>query len=242
MGPVGVLRHGGCRQRPGCPLPNGAHADAEWGWTPDGEPEGNLIVWIEDGRLAGLEYAVVADKYPHELPGVTLIREPLRRTEYVLHDDAWDDATRHAATDAALALIAPAATAASTDIPWDRRDSWPREVIKAAQRLDALVAREDAARQTYTQTGIMRLHDDQVRQDFVTFSPYAYDATIWADGEEVVSLADEGTSLVVALTDDQRDALTRVIGAGSLVTLQQWREQHPSALRRLLQRVTGKRR
>lgn len=59
-------------------LPDGTHADAEWGWTPEGEPEGNLIVWVEAGRLAGLEYAVVADQYPNELPDVGLIREPRR--------------------------------------------------------------------------------------------------------------------------------------------------------------------
>jgi len=58
-------------------LPDGMHADAEWGWTPEGEPEGNLIVWVEAGRLAGLEYAVVAEEYPNELPDVGLIREPL---------------------------------------------------------------------------------------------------------------------------------------------------------------------
>lgn len=58
-------------------LPDGTHADGEWGWTPEGELEGNLIVWVEAGRLAGLEYAVVADQYPTELPDVGLIREPL---------------------------------------------------------------------------------------------------------------------------------------------------------------------
>ncbi len=64
---------------PTAALPNGNHADAERGWTPDGEPEGNLIVWVEDGRLAGLEYAVVADEHPNELPEVSLI-ESLCRT------------------------------------------------------------------------------------------------------------------------------------------------------------------
>ena len=63
---------------PAADLPDGNHADAEWGWTSDGEPEGNLIVWVEGGLLAGLEYAVVADEYPDELPAVELIREPVR--------------------------------------------------------------------------------------------------------------------------------------------------------------------
>ena len=39
-------------------LRDGDRADEEWGWTPDGEPEGNLIVWVEAGRLAGVEDAV----------------------------------------------------------------------------------------------------------------------------------------------------------------------------------------
>lgn len=58
-------------------LPDGMYADAEWGWTPDGEPEGNLILWVQDGCLSSLEYAVVADEYPSELPDVGRIREPL---------------------------------------------------------------------------------------------------------------------------------------------------------------------
>ena len=63
---------------PASDLRDGNHADEEWGWTPDGEPEGNLIVWVEAGRLAGLEYAVVADEYPDELPPVDLVRAPSR--------------------------------------------------------------------------------------------------------------------------------------------------------------------
>ena len=57
-------------------LPDGMYADAEWGWTPDGEPEGNLIVWVADGLISAVEYAVVADEYPEELPDAARIREP----------------------------------------------------------------------------------------------------------------------------------------------------------------------
>lgn len=57
-------------------LQDGMYADAEWGWTPGGEPEGNLIVWVADGLISAVEYAVVADDYPDELPDVGRIREP----------------------------------------------------------------------------------------------------------------------------------------------------------------------
>lgn len=57
-------------------LADGMYADAEWGWLADNGPEGNLIVWVEHGRLAALEYAVVADGCPGELPDVARIREP----------------------------------------------------------------------------------------------------------------------------------------------------------------------
>ena len=49
----------------------------ETSWTPDGEPEGNLMLWIEDGRLAGPEHAAVADEHPSDLRDVGRIREPL---------------------------------------------------------------------------------------------------------------------------------------------------------------------
>lgn len=161
-------------------------------------------------------------------------------TEYVLDDEGWDEATRLAATRDALALVAPAATTAETDIPWHRHDHWPTEVTQAAQRLRDRFVREDKRARDYMQTGVKCLTDDQARHDFVTFAPYAYDSTIWADGDILASLADEGTSLVVSLTDEQREGLERAVGLGRVVTLQEWRERHPSALRRLLRRFRSR--
>jgi hypothetical protein len=57
-------------------LADGPHADAEWGWTEQGEPEGNLMIWVEGGRLAALEYGWVSDSEPAELPPLDRIREP----------------------------------------------------------------------------------------------------------------------------------------------------------------------
>lgn len=73
-----LLRHDQPGRVPVCALPDGDHADDEWGWTPDGEPEGDLFVWVEGGRLAGIEHAVVADEHPDELPLVDLVIAPSR--------------------------------------------------------------------------------------------------------------------------------------------------------------------
>lgn len=162
---------------------------------------------------------------------------PVRRAEYVLFGKGEDEATRLAATGQALAFVAPDATDSQTDIPWHLRDSWPPAIAHAAPRLRAHFVREDKWADDYMRTDIVPLADDVVRSDFVTFAPYAYDATIWAGGEVLATLADEGTSLIVALTDEQRDVLEADGGLGHVVTLTEWRERHPSTLQRLLRRL-----
>ena len=167
-------------------------------------------------------------------PGVKLADVSMSRAEYVLDDESWDEATRLAVTRHALALVAPRVTAAETDLPWQLHDSWPAEVASAAERLRVRFVREDGYAQDYLQTGVVHLTDNQTRHDFVIFAPYAYDATLWAEGDILASLADEGTSLVVSLTDEERAELEREAGLGRVVTRQEWRRRHPSALRRLL--------
>lgn len=161
----------------------------------------------------------------------------VRRAEYVLVGEGWDEATRLTATRQALGLVALDATAAQTDIPWHLRDSWPPSIAHAAQRLRAHFVREDKWAHDYMWTDRVPLADDVARSDFVTFAPHAYDAIIWAGKEVLATPAGEVTSLVVALTDEQRDVLEADVGLGHVVTLTEWRERHPSALRRLLQRL-----
>ena len=93
--------------------------------------------------------------------------------------------------------------------------------------------REDQRTRDYMMTEVQPLTDEQARHDFVIFGPYAYDATLWAEGYSLASLADEGTSFVVSLTDEDRNALEHDVGLGRVVTLHDWRERHPSMLRRL---------
>ena len=175
-------------------------------------------------------------KYRLSLVGPGLYPElvSLSQAEYVLDDEGWHEAERLAATYQALALVAPDATDAETDIPWYQHDRWPSAVVQAAQRLRDRFVQEGKRSDDYMRTGVEPLVDDLTRSDFVTFAPYAYDATIWAGEEVLASLSDEGTSLVVLLTGEQRLALEGALGPGRVVTVQAWRDRHQSALRRLL--------
>jgi len=161
----------------------------------------------------------------------------MKRTEYVLDHTGWDQVSRRAATNEAIKLVANTASVAFTDIPWDQQGQWPAEVVAAAARLRDRFVPEVERAATYMQTGFQGLDDEPVRRDFVTFMPYAYDASLLVGEEDLLNAADEGTSLVVSLTDGERDALGRIVGAGRVVTLQEWRERHPSTLRRLLKRL-----
>jgi hypothetical protein len=58
----------------------------------------------------------------------------------------------------------------------------------------------------------------------VDFAPWAYDATVWnSAGDDIVSLADEGTSVVLRLNRQQYDAIAAALGAANLVPENEWR-------------------
>lgn len=42
--------------------------------NPDGEVEGEIIIWVKDGYLSGLEHAWYTDDTPTEMPSVDRIR------------------------------------------------------------------------------------------------------------------------------------------------------------------------
>jgi hypothetical protein len=89
-----------------------------------------------------------------------------------------------------------------TDIPVTDPD-WPADVASAAETLRA-VGRTD--RHGYSMTGTIRTTD--LWPAFVTFAPYAFDATVWnSSHDDIVSLADEAQSIVVRPTPAQYAAL-----------------------------------
>lgn len=156
-----------------------------------------------------------------------------QRTRYVLDRTGWDDPTLLEAVARALTIVREGATSAETDMPWSEFANWPHEVQEAATRLRDRHIRVDQRHQDYLQTGVVDPLDDQDRDDFLTFAPHALDATIWGDDGLLAELADEGTSLVIALTDLQAQTLASAFGPGHLMTLETWAERQPSIRRSL---------
>lgn len=149
------------------------------------------------------------------------------RTQYVLSLAGLSDANVVEAARAALTLVASEMASAETDIPWDERGDWPVDVVEAAHRLsDRFGQRLD---EQYVQTGVRAVTDRQVREDFITFAPYAHDATFWReDYAAVASLADKGTSFVIWLTEHQWAKLIEVVHAERVVSMSDWRLTHSS--------------
>lgn len=167
----------------------------------------------------------------------------MRGTEYVLKLEGLDDSAFRAASRTALTLVALDVASAQTDIPWGIRDRWPADVVEAAHRLCGRFVQEADRDDHYMQTGVRAVADHEVQEDFMTVAPHAYDATFWrADNAEVASLADEGNSFVIWLTDQQRAALVEVVGADRLVSMSDWRSAHPSTWRKWLNRLTSRER
>ncbi|MEV6413307.1 hypothetical protein [Kribbella sp. NPDC051718] len=141
------------------------------------------------------------------------------RQRYVVDGDGWDDAEIVEACRLVLGAVQATATEYETDIPIDDAD-WPVEVAVAAEVLRGVAKRVEKG--GYAQTGIRR-GGDEIWSAFVTFAPWAYDATVWGDAGELVSLADEGQSIAVRLDGAQVEAVGRVIGAARLVPEKEWR-------------------
>jgi hypothetical protein len=61
---------------------------------------------------------------------------------------------------------------------------------------------------------------------FLTFAPYAYDASVWDDGaDELLALNDCAEATVASLTADQAEAVGCVIGHGRVVPVKDWRKR-----------------
>ncbi|MER7246651.1 hypothetical protein [Kribbella sp. NPDC000426] len=104
-----------------------------------------------------------------------------------------------------------------TDIPLPS-PNWPPNVTSAANILRDVATRTGRIEPGgYAQTGVIAYADDQVWSAFVDFAPWAYDATVWnSAGDDIVSLADEGQSIVIRVNRQQYDAITGALGAGRL--------------------------
>lgn len=107
------------------------------------------------------------------------------------------------------------------DIPADLGD-WPPEVANAARLLRGLADGGGRSHRDYARTGVIEVKLDEVWSGFVTFAPWAFDATVWDDSRDIVSLSDEGQAIVLRLRPDQQEAISAIVGPDRLVPDREW--------------------
>lgn len=145
-----------------------------------------------------------------------------RRQSVVVDGDGWNHAETVEVCRLTLSAVQGTVTEYETDVPVTAPD-WPAEVAAAADVLRGVASRTGRVEKAgYAETGLVQMASDEIWSAFVTFVPWAYSATTWNDSGRVVSLADEGQSIVVHLDGPQLEALGRVIGTARLVPEKEW--------------------
>lgn len=144
---------------------------------------------------------------------------------FILDSDGWGHADVVEACRLILRTVEITANRCETDIPGSGED-WPPDVVSAAEVLRQIAARTGRVegRYDYAATGLIEVARDEIWSAFVTFAPWAYDATVWnGAGDDIVSLADEGQSAFVRLTPEQYEAVAAELGQASLIPYREWR-------------------
>jgi hypothetical protein len=144
---------------------------------------------------------------------------------FILDSDGWGHADVVEACRLILRTVAVSASRCETDIPGGGED-WSPDVLSAAEVLRQIASRTGRVdgRYDYAQTGVIEVARDEVWSAFVTFAPWAYDATVWNPaGDDIVSLADEGQSAFVRLTPEHYGAIVAELGQASLIPYREWR-------------------
>lgn len=124
----------------------------------------------------------------------------------------------------ALRLFTNRAQEFESDLPMSKEADWPPAVRSAADRLLTHSRRRRGENDIYRQTGIVSAKDEDDWDAFVTFAPYAFDASVWGADDPIplVQLSDEGTSLAVQLEPHQRIDLANCVGQDRVIPLSQW--------------------
>lgn len=124
-----------------------------------------------------------------------------------------DDDGDRAVLRAVLHALRPWADQLQTDLPLALRGEWPPAAVAAAEHLHAVSPRHRGDTDGYATTGWLPAQDDATWTAFVLLAPYALDADVMTDaGCVVVGIADQGTSLALRLTAEQREAVEAVLG------------------------------
>ena len=146
------------------------------------------------------------------------------RTRYVVDTAALGARQRVDACRLVLTVAAEDIATFEADIPSTAAAGWPEDVRRAADFLTSLRERSRGETALYRRTGEVPNGHERAWRQFVTFAPYAYDASAWsANSQQIAALADAAESIVAALTPGQVSAVAQVIGWDTVVPLKQWR-------------------
>jgi hypothetical protein len=145
------------------------------------------------------------------------------RADYVVDTDRLSPTERVDVVRAVIERLASDDATYECDIPLSEEGAWPPVVREAASVLGELKYPKMPDASSYRQTGVQERDDATVWRAFVTFAPYAYDASVWsATGRPLVELADEGRSVVVRLTEEEARSLAEDLRV-PVVALRRWR-------------------
>ena len=106
------------------------------------------------------------------------------RNDYLIDEGQWEPSELISVVARVLQGLASSVTLAETDIPWSRSPTWPPEVRDAASVLIEAYVPLEKRDKTYMQTGVQAVNE-KTQGAFVAVAPYAYDCTLWADGDEL---------------------------------------------------------
>ena len=113
------------------------------------------------------------------------------RIKYVVDTAALEAHQRIDACRLVLSVTAADIATFETDIPWAAAGEWPDDVRQAAGTLSSLSEPSRGEDALYRRTGEVHRDDDVVWKAFVTFAPYAYDASAWStDSQQIIALSD----------------------------------------------------
>jgi hypothetical protein len=147
-------------------------------------------------------------------------------TDYVVDTEGLSAGDRAEVCRLVVRTLEETADQFETDIPWARAASWLTNVRQAADTLVTATGNTHIE-EPYQQTGMTQRVDEAVWQAFATFAGYAYDASVWSDNRAlpIVSLSDEGTSVVVRLDEAERRLLTAAVDPARVRPLREARAE-----------------
>lgn len=153
-----------------------------------------------------------------------MIRFVKGRSQYLVDETRLEGMDLVQACRHVLTAVSADIASFECDIPWSQVKEWPAEVQAAAENLASLGKRGGGPDDEYGRTGVVSSWEADQWAAFVSFVPYAFDATCWdKDFHTVVSIADTAHSIVAYLTSDVAEDLNSLLGPDVLVPEKRWR-------------------